>query len=33
MFLDLMAYLALKGKGDRSMPENQRLCSGAEIVR
>jgi hypothetical protein len=28
VFLGLMAYLDLKGEGDRSMSGNQRACSG-----
>ncbi|MGB8386041.1 MAG: hypothetical protein WCG47_33200, partial [Dermatophilaceae bacterium] len=27
-FLDLMAYLDSKGKGDSRLPEKQRSCSG-----
>ena len=32
-FLDLMAYLDLKGEGYSSMPGNQWSCSDTEVMR
>ena len=33
IFLGLMAYLDLKGEGDKSMPGNQRPCRCVRAVR